>query len=166
MKYEDEFDDERDELKPLLLKWHAPDLPVALDARVLASFRQQVAPRSKWSWFKVPIPAPWPMAATAALLLCAASWFVARRTVAPIFVASPLTAATRFVEVPVVQEKFVVQEKIITRVVYVSRPDAPIIKPETPETREQRRANLPSDLAGFRPVSEIKLEISAGGLER
>ena len=163
MKYENEFDDERSELKPLLSEWRAPDLPTGLDARVLASFRQQVVPRSKWSWFKAPILVPWPMAATAVLLLCAASWFVARRTVTPIFVMPPLAAATRFVEVPVVQEKPVVQERIVTRVVYVTAPIA--AKPKAP-VLPKRPTRWSSDLAGFHPVNEITLEVSAGGTER
>jgi hypothetical protein len=160
MKYEEPPELELNQLRAQLSEWRAPDLPAALDARVLASFRQQVTPRSKWNWLRLPMPVPWPVAATMICLLCAASWFVARRTVTPPIIAAPLTAATRFVEVPVVQEK------IVTRVVYVTAPAVAKPKETALPNSGKRPTRWPSDLAGFHPVSEIKLEINAGGLER
>jgi hypothetical protein len=100
------------------------------------------------------IRVPVPVAAAAVLLLCATSFFVAREAV--IFSISRKQAAvvTKVVEVPVQ----VIQEKIVTRVVYKN-------------TGAQKARETPApisippriDLADFRPVSKIKIIVSHGG---
>ena len=157
MKYEDDSDNEFSELKPLLSEWRAPDLPAGLDARVRASFRQHVAPRSKWDWLKMPIRVPLPLAAAIGLSLCATSWLAMRRATSLTLETVPMAAVTRFVEVPVVTER------VVTRVVYVATPIA--AKPKAP-VPPKRSTQWRSDLAGFHPVSEITLEVSAGGTKR
>jgi hypothetical protein len=95
-----------------------------------------------------------PVAVTAALLLCATSYLAARKATSYPPGAAPAPPAVKIVEVPFP----VVQEKIVTRVVY-KQTDAPKAKggpaPISPPPRIA--------LANFRPVSEIKIIVSRGG---
>ena len=66
-----------DDLKKLLSAWQASPAPDALDARVLASYRESARPRRRWRWLftgtlRVPVPvAALVLAAFAALSFAA-----------------------------------------------------------------------------------------------
>jgi hypothetical protein len=92
--------------------------------------------------------------AAALLLLCATSYLAARKATSYTLEAPPTTASVKIVEVPVP----VIQQKIVTRVVYKQTGE--------PKAKEGPAPNSPPpriDLADFRPVSEIKIIVSHGG---
>jgi hypothetical protein len=97
---------------------------------------------------------PAPVAAAALLLLCATSYLAARKATTYSLEPAPAPPAIKLVEVRVP----VVQERIVTRVVYK--------KPDTPKAKESPAPSSPPpriDLANFRPVGEIKLIVIPGG---
>jgi hypothetical protein len=153
-KAADEVVEDR-ELKNLLGEWSPPEITSSLDQRILTSYRRQVLHRPAWRrWLTGSVSLPAPLAATAALLLCATSYVAACKATSYPPGPAPTPPEVKIVEVPVP----VVQEKIVTRVVY-KKTGAPIVKegpaPISPPPR--------TDLADFRPVSEIKIIVSHGG---
>lgn len=65
---------ERPELNEALKAWQPPDLPPALDQRILASYRQQMNRVPFWRrFFTTSIPVPLPLVIVQALLLLVAS---------------------------------------------------------------------------------------------
>ncbi|MCI0664332.1 MAG: hypothetical protein L0220_25010 [Acidobacteria bacterium] len=103
------------ELKNLLAQWKTPEIPGALDQRLFTAYRRQFHYRSGWRrYFTGSIRLPIPVAATALILLCASSYFALRRTTNYYLDPSQTTQPVKFLEVPVP----VVQEKIVTRIVY------------------------------------------------
>jgi len=97
---------------------------------------------------------PAPVAAAAALLLCATSYLAARKATSYTLEPAPATSAVKIVEVPVP----VVQKQFVTRVVF-KKAVAEKVK-ENPEPISLLPRN---DLARFRPVSEIKPIVIQGG---
>jgi len=88
---------ERDPLSGLLREWKAPEPPAAMDARVLAAYREQYA-ASPWRRFwgaRITVPVP---AFAALLLVLAAIWMEFR----PVPSAQPgvLRTDTRVVSMP------------------------------------------------------------------
>jgi hypothetical protein len=143
------------ELKNLLGEWSPPEITSSLDQRILTSYRGQVLHRPAWRrWLTGSISLPAPVAAAAALLLCATSYLAARNATSHSLEVPPITAPVQIVKVPVP----VVQEKIVTRVVY-KRTGAPNAK----ESPAPSSLPPPIDLANFRPVGEIKLIVIPGG---
>ena len=143
------------ELKNLLGEWSPPEITSSLDQRILTSYRRQFLHKPLWRrWLTGSISLPAPVAVTAALLLCATSYLAARKATSYTLEPAPTPPTVKVVEVCVP----VVQEKIVTRVVYkqIGAQNAP--KGPAP-------SSLPSriDLANFRPVSEIKPIVSHGG---
>ena len=105
------------ELTALLRAWEAPPAPHGARERLLADFRTTVGPAPLWrralsSQVRVPLP----VAACAALALLASLFALGARTRAtrPAAGAESLPAV-RVVEVPVVQER------VVTRTVYVEK---------------------------------------------
>ncbi len=153
-KQADEVVEDR-ELKNLLSEWRTPEVTSSLDQRILIAYRRQFLHRPWWRrWLTGSISLPVPVAATAALLLCATSYLAMRKEASYTLEVPPTTASVKFVEVPVT----VVQEKIVTHVVY-KKSDAQKAKegpaPISPPPR--------IDLADFRPVNEIKIIVGHGG---
>ena len=153
-KPDDEVVEDR-ELKNLLGEWSPPDITSSLDQRILTSYRRQFLHRPAWlRWLTGSISLPAPVAAAAALLLCATSYLAARKATSYSLEPAPAPPTVKFVEVPFP----VVQQKIVTRVVYKQI--------GTPKAKEgPAPSSLPPriDLADFRPVSEIKIIVSHGG---
>lgn len=143
------------ELKNLLGEWSPPEITSSLDQRILTSYRRQVLHRPAWRrWLTGSIRLPAPVAAAAALLLCATSYLAARNATSYTLETPPAIASVKIVEVPVP----VVQQKIVTRFVY-----------KKPDTQKAKESPAPSsqppriDLADFRPVNELKIIVSHGG---
>lgn len=142
-------------LKNLLGEWRPPEITSSLDQRILTSYRRQFLHKPLWRrWLTGSISLPAPVAVTAALLLCATSYLAARKATSQTLEPAPTTPTVKFVEIPFP----VVQEKIVTRVVYK--------KPDTPKAKEGPAPISPPhriDLAEFRPVNEIKPTVIHGG---
>jgi hypothetical protein len=122
-------------------------------------------------FFKITVPVPLPLAA---VLVIAAAVFIsllgpfairaARKNVQP--------NTTRIVRVPV--EVPVVQEKIVTRVVYRDRPqvvrvtkratDASRTESTFAKSQKPQVEAMPAGLAGFKPSDEVKLTVIKGGV--
>jgi len=153
-KPDDEVVEDR-ELKNLLGEWSVPDITSSLDQRILTSYRRQFLHRPLWRrWLTGSISLPAPVAAAAALLLCATSYLAARKATTYTLETPPAIASVKIVEIPVP----VVQQKIVTRVVYK--------KTGAQEAQKSPASiSIPPriDLADFRPVSEIKIIVSHGG---
>ncbi|MGH9834542.1 MAG: hypothetical protein ACREBD_24165 [Blastocatellia bacterium] len=152
-KLADEVIEDR-ELKNLLGEWKTPEVTSSLDQRIFTAYRRRVLHRSWRRWLTGSISLPVPVAAATALLLCATSYLAMRKATSYSLEVPPTTASVKIVEVPVP----VVQEKIVTRVVYkqtgaqkAKEGPAPIAPPPR------------IDLADFRPVNEIKIIVSHGG---
>lgn len=114
--------------------------------------------------FKTSVPVPLPLAI--ALVVAAALYIplairAARKEVQP-------SNTTTIVHVPV--EVPVVQEKIITQVVYRDRPAG--VKatkrgaeaPRAESTLAKRTETMPASLVGFKPSDEVKLTVIKGGV--
>jgi hypothetical protein len=143
------------ELNHLLSRWQTPESAAELDQRVLAGYRRHFNRGRLWRhWLTGSIRIPVPIAAAAILLLCATSFLAARKATSFSIESPPTVAPTKFVEIPVP----VIQEKIVTRVIYLNagqgspKPDS--INPE----RGAKNAMRP-DLAAFRPVEEINIVV-------
>jgi len=143
------------ELNRLLASWQTPESPVELDQRVIASYRGHFdRKRGRLRWLSGSIRIPVPIAAAALLLLCATSFLAARKTTSGSIEKPQPVVDTKIVEVRVP----VVQEKIVTRVVY-KKPDAQQDKKGPAPISTPPRI----DLADFRPVGEIKPIVIPGG---
>jgi len=149
------------ELKQWLAQWEAPETPARLDAQVRASYRQHFPQWPWWQrWLTVSIRVPVPVVVAAGLVLCVMSWLAARQTASVVIQPAADTAQTKFVEVPIVQEK------LVTRMIYARRSGSAQAKLKGQPGRELQLppaapANaLQAELAGFRPVSEIKIEVN------
>lgn len=143
------------ELNNLLGEWRAPEITSSLDQRILMSYRRKFLHRPAWRrWLTGSISLPAPVAAAAALLLCATFYMAARKATSYTLEAPPTTASVKIVEVPVP----VFQEKIVTRVVYKKTVAQKDKEGPAPSSLPPR-----IDLADFRPVSEIKIIVSQGG---
>jgi len=150
----DELVEDR-ELKNLLGEWRTPEITSSLDQLILTSYRRQVLHRPVWRrWLTGSISLPAPVAAAAALLLCATSYLAARKATSYTLDPAPATSQVKIVEFRVP----VVQERIVTHVVY-KKIDAPKAKESPAPISPPPRI----DLADFRPVSEIKIIVSHGG---
>jgi len=143
------------EMNNLLGEWRPPDITSSLDQRVLTSYRRQFLHKPLWRrWLTGSISLPAPVAAAAALLLCATSYLAARKATSYTLEPAPAISAVKLVEVSVP----VVQQKIVTRVVYKN-----IGAPKAKETPAPSSLPPRIDLADFRPVSDIKIIVSHGG---
>jgi len=143
------------ELKNLLSEWSPPEITSSLDQRILTSYRRQFLHRPLWRrWFTGSISLPAPVAATAALLLCATSYLAARKATSYPLAVPPGAAMVKIVEVPVP----VVQKKIVTRVIHLKAEKG---SPKPDSVNPARGANNASrpDLAAFRPVEEISIVV-------
>jgi hypothetical protein len=142
-------------LNSLLASWQTPETPGDLDQRVIASYRGHFKrKRLRLSWLTGSIRIPVPIFAAALLLLCATSFIAARKATSGSIENPPPIVDTKIVEIPVP----VVQEKIVTRLVYK--------KTRAQKAKESAAPISPSpriDLADFRPVNEIKIIVSPGG---
>ena len=128
------------------------------------------APRLWKQLFAARLPVPYPVAAVVVLLLIVSTGITlrARRSdITTTAAVSPQTAETRIVEVPVVQEK------VVTRTVYVERKGRTGRAAQTQSTAtrageprlaalEAREATTPltrTGLAGFQPADDVRLTI-------
>jgi hypothetical protein len=149
----DEVIDDR-ELKNLLGAWSPPEVTSSLDQRILTAYRRQFLHRPWRRWLTGSIRLPAPVAATAALLLCATSYLAVGRVTSYPLEVPPSAPAVKIVEVPFP----VVQQKTVTRVVYKNTDAQKAKKVPAPISPPPR-----IDLADFRPVSQIKIIVSHGG---
>jgi hypothetical protein len=152
--------------KQWLAQWEAPRPPARLDAQLHATYRKQFPPRTWWQrWLSVSIRLPVPVAVAAGLALCVMSWVAAQRTSSIAIQPASDTTQTKLVEVPVIQEK------IVTRLIYVKTRPVTSSKPglnarRAPTSRQSPAASQggsQADLAGLRPVTEIKIAVNHGG---
>jgi len=167
------------ELKTLLASWDAPEAPRALDHRLLTSYRtdQQGATRPPM-WRRAltsSVPVPLPIAGLTVVALVAVSTALALRP-SPVTLESPpaitTLAATRVVEMPVMQER------IVTRTVFVEKKEHLTWKKERRGTVVARGANVAGDSAArakeqtgyftrvnmteFQPANEVKIRVIKG----
>ena len=159
------------ELKALLEYWKAPEASGALDRRLLNAYRQRVVALPLWRRVLTKtIPVPLPVAAAAAIVLLSISATLALRTPHP----SPGVSSSRPTEPSRVVEVPVVQERVVTRVVYVERKQQPsrvearrqppALKRTDPERAAARGSEETEhftrvDLAGFQPAGEMKIRV-------
>jgi hypothetical protein len=143
------------ELKSLLCEWRAPEVTGSLDQRILTAYRLPFHHRPWWRrWLTGSISLPVPVAAIAVLLLCATSYLAMRKAASYPLEVPPIAAPVKIVEVPVP----VIQEKIVTRIVYKNtgaQKNKEGLAPISPATR--------SNLANFRPVSKLEIIVTPGG---
>ena len=118
---------EDDELTDLLREWPAPSAPSSLERRLFAARR---------SWWRTSISLPVPFAFILAMLMAALLWRSAER-LKPI--PERIVVKTERVLVPVVQER------VVTKVVYKNRAASPPSHALT--------------FADLRPVGELRLKI-------
>ena len=111
--------------------------------------------------FRISVRVPVPVG-VAIILLFGVSLFFATRAETPKQTEPPVVVRER-VEVPVVQEK------VVTRIVYRDR-YRPLLprKANTPDdqstlARTQKTEGVPASLVGFKPLEEIKLTVIKGG---
>jgi hypothetical protein len=138
---------------------------------------EPLRPRAGTSVFarflKTSIPVPLPLALAlvviAALFLTLALPFARKDVQQP----NTTTIVRVPVEVPVVQEKPVIQERIVTRVVYRDRLVVRATKRATQASQAEstfaksQRSQvevMPAGLAGFKPSDEVKLTVIKGGV--
>jgi hypothetical protein len=150
------------ELEQWLAEWQSPEIPARLDAEVRATYRRAFPQLLWWQrWLMGSLRVPVPVAAAAVIALCVAVWLAIRPMadlVPPLVRDVP---QLRFVAVPIVQEK------LVTRVLY-AKPKSGLEKraAQSSSALPAKVNTTQADLAGFRPVSEIRLEIDQGGQER
>jgi hypothetical protein len=153
------------ELKSLLCEWRAPEITGSLDPRILTAYRRQFHHRPWWRrWLTGSISLPVPVAAIAVLLLCATSYLAIRRATNYSVEVPPVSAPVKVVEVPVP----VIQEKLVTRVVYAKARPQKAKESSAPDflnSVDENKALAQADLTGFRPVSEIKIIVVKGRQE-
>ncbi len=163
MKYPDENPTDRNpkhdeivedrELKHLLGEWGPPEVTSSLDQHILTSYRGQF--RRPWRrWLTGSISLPAPVAMTVALLLVATSYLAIRNSASEAYAIPPSAPEVKFIVAPYP----LIQEKIVTRSVY---------KTAAPQKIKKNPATISipprSELANFRPVSEIKPIVIQGG---
>jgi hypothetical protein len=148
------------ELKNLLNEWRVPEPTTALGERVFSDYRRQSQHRAWWrQWLTGSIRLPIPVAAMMGLLLCVTSYLAVRKATTHSAQAVPVTAPVQVVKVPVP----VIQEKLVTRVVYVKAPPQKAKESSPPDfLLDENKALIQADLTGFRPVSEIKIIVMKG----
>lgn len=143
------------DLKGLLKEWQIPDPPPHVDAHVMATYRD-LQRRSASGWMRsVRLPAP----AFALLLVMQlvslamiGHYLVSTSPPAPI-----LSMPERVVEVPVVKER------TVTEVVYLPADAAGNSRQRASHSAAaQVNTELPMDLTGFRPVSDLQLIVIKG----
>ncbi|HYE75067.1 MAG TPA: hypothetical protein VEF04_17130 [Blastocatellia bacterium] len=166
------------ELKSLLDAWDVPTASSSLDEKVFASYRIGFQRTPFWKRiFTAQVRLPIPVAAMLILLAGALGWTVAGTSKTPIVQVreqSPIIQ-TKVVEVPVVQEK------IVTRTIYVDRkdrlPEAKNLLAANQIVNGKKQTDKPVsiasqvsgdsaytsvDLSGFQPVDEIKVTVIKG----
>jgi hypothetical protein len=140
--------EEDGELKNLLARWKTPEIPGSLDRHILTAYRRNFHYQSWWRrWLTGSIRLPIPVAVAVLVLLCATSFIALRNREV-----EKLVPQVKVVEVAVPVEK------IVTRVVYKKTREQKTGKSPAPAS-----ANIPGDLANFRPVNEIKIIVSPEG---
>ena len=140
------------------------DYHLALKRKLLTS-RAPVVTMHQPSWlvrlFRTSVPVPVPVGLALVLLLGVALFFATRAATpkqpeAPVVVRVP-------VEVPVVQDR------LVTRVVYRDRYRPTVSRKsnqnneQSTVARSQKNEALPATLVGFKPLEEIKLTVIKGG---
>jgi hypothetical protein len=158
-----ESDNLEPELKQYLAQWKAPVAPERLDSLVRASYRKQILQPPWWlRWLSVSIRIPLPVAVSAGLVLCVMFWVAGRRTSSFVIQPAADTPLTKIIEVPVIQEKLIT--RIIFRQPKHSRQGLKVVSaPPSHRSPEGNDVGFPIDLAGLRPVGEIKITVSHGG---
>jgi len=158
-----------------LKEWDAPEIPASLDQRVFASYSAHVHRAPFWKrFFTASIPVPAPLVAAAALLLLVAggvAWAALKSSPVQVVAqpAPPINTITKteIVEVPVVQER------IVTRIIYVEKKAPQSLMAQLPSVSQPSEIKLAShvagdnaytnvDLSGYQPVEEMKVRIIKG----
>ena len=178
------------ELTALLRTWDVPAQDAGARSRLLADFRASVRPAPLWRRaLTAQVRVPLPVAACAALVLLGSLYVLgarATRSVEPSARTEAQPAAVRVVEVPVVQER------VVTRTVYVekkgrgveqaasrrrpereqlARRDERAVEPPQPQEPKQGAEAHAGyftrvDMNDFQPAGEVKLRIvSRGGTD-
>jgi hypothetical protein len=177
------------ELAALLRTWDVPPQGAGARARLLADFRASARRAPLWRRaLNAQVRVPLPVAACAAVVLLGSLYVLGTRATARVEPSAAQTAvepaAVRVVEVPVVQER------LVTRTVYVERKGREGARPaaprrpereelaqggagdvEAPRRREEAQGQEAQaftrvDMNDFQPAGEVKLRIvSRGGVD-
>ena len=161
-----------EEMRALLESWKAPDAHASLDRRVVAAYRKQVTAPLWKRVFASSIRVPLPAAAAVVLLVIAAGSLSLRSILASTTreATNQASQQVHVVEVPVVQEK------IVTRTVYIEkrRKKAQMnhgassgyvagvqsdVRANAQGEPKSGRYITHADLSGFQPVNQMKIEI-------
>ena len=143
------------EFNEALKAWEPPEVPTALDQRVLASYRQQVHRLSWWQRFltasiRVPMPI---VALQTALLLIAGGAFIYSFGVQSeeAFPVARNTPAPEIIAVPVVTEKIVFRTAAPDRKPSRLRPAKPVVAPSLLTINQQAlpALNLNAEVLGW-----------------
>jgi hypothetical protein len=182
------------ELTALLRTWEAPPQDAGARGRLLADFRASARRPPLWRRaLTAQVRVPLPVAACAAVVLLGSLYVLAARATSRIEPAAAQTearpAAVRVVEVPVVQERVVTRTVYVEKKVRGSLQTASRLQPEREELarrddKNERDAEAPQrqepaqgqdthagyftrvDMNDFQPAGEVKLRIvSRGGTD-
>ena len=151
MQNENHPSSEKPDLNELLKSWEVPEVPNSLNRRVLSDYRQHVNRVPFWkkvftSSVRIPMPL---MLAQAALLLVVGAFVISSFVKQPP-AAAPVVAEniqTKFIEVPVIQEK------IVTRIVYATPRTKPQIKVVTLPPTHSEEVTVRDETAAQIPVA-------------
>ncbi len=151
MQNEKHSSSENPDLKELLKSWEVPEVPNSLNRRVISDYRQHVNRVPFWkkifmSSVRIPMPL---MLAQAALLLVAGAFVISSFVKQPP-AATPVVAEniqTKFIEVPVIQEK------IVTKIVYATTRTKPQIKVVTLPPTHSEEMTVRDETAAQIPVA-------------
>ena len=152
MHNENHSSSEKPDLNELLKSWEVPEVPNSLNRHVLSDYRQHVNRVPFWKKIftsSVRIPMPLVLAQAALLLVAGAflfSLFVKQKpAVAPTVVAQNPKA--QIIEVPVVQEK------IVTKIVYTNTKSKPQIKYVFAPLTHAEEVTVNAEIASNLPVA-------------
>jgi hypothetical protein len=151
------------ELTALLRTWEAPPQDAGARGRLLADFRANVRRAPLWRRaLAAQVRVPLPVAACAAVVLLGSLYVLGTRaTTARVGPAAPQTltepAAVRVVEVPVVQER------VLTRTVYVEKKGRAGVQPSATPRRPEREELARRDERGEGNAATPRREEPAPG---
>ncbi len=151
MQNENHPSTEKPELNELLKSWEVPEAPASLHRRVLSDYRQHVNRVPFWKkLFTSSVRIPMPLILAQAAVLLVAGAFVISSFVTPKPATLPVIAENipaKIIEVPVIQEK------IVTRIVYATQQSKPQIKVITLPPTHSEEVTVRDETAAQIPVA-------------
>jgi hypothetical protein len=152
------------QLKDLLNTWEVPPASSGLDRRTLAAYRELTARQPLWRrllTFRIPLPVAFAGCALLVSVTAVTMHRPASSTLARVEIRT--VTETKTVQVPVVQEK------IVTQIIYRDRKPAPLT-PSTPSRNDNQKLAVANEangqdyltnteLTGFQPNAEMSLKV-------